>query len=165
MRTHFLNFAAYNEWANARIYDSVSPLDDEAYKRDRGMFFKSFHGTLNHLLVTDYMWLHRIEGEGPIPQALDEILHENFDELGAVRAQVDKRIIDAVGRFEDSDFSREYSYTTISYGPRTDFLGDMFTHLFNHQTHHRGQIHNCLTQEGLDAPPLDLILFKREKGQ
>ena len=165
MRTHFLNFAAYNEWANARIYDSVSQLDDAAYRRDRGMFFKSFHGTLNHLLVTDYMWLHRIEGEGQMPQALDEILHENFDELRAVRAQVDKRIIDAVGRFEDADFAREYSYTTISYGPRTDILGDMFTHLFNHQTHHRGQIHNCLTQEGLDAPPLDLILFKREKGQ
>lgn len=165
MRGHFVNFAAYNQWANERIYAAVSTLSDDAYRQDRGMFFASFHGTLNHLLLTDYMWLHRIEGEGPLPQKLDDILHEDFEELRAVRVETDERIKRVVGGFADDAFDTEYSYNTVSYGPRTDILADMFAHLFNHQTHHRGQIHNCLTQEGLDAPPLDLILFKREKGQ
>jgi uncharacterized damage-inducible protein DinB len=161
--SHYQRFALYNQWANARIYDAVFQLPAEEYKRDRGMFFKSIHGTLNHLLVTDYMWTHRITGEGLMPSRLDEILFDHFSFLRPAREAQDKLIIDMIDGFSEQDFGREFSYMTVSYGERKDILAVMLAHLFNHQTHHRGQVHNCLSQCGLKAPSLDLIFFLREQ--
>src|SRR5260370_7848651 len=75
---HYRMFGHYNAWANGRLYDSVARLSTEQYRADRGAFFKSVHGTLNHLLVTDRIWMQRFTGEGEAPNQLDATLFETF---------------------------------------------------------------------------------------
>src|SRR3982074_1479916 len=82
---HYRMFGHYNAWANGRLYDSVARLGPEQYRADRGAFFKSVHGTLNHLLVTDRIWMQRFTGEGDAPSRLDAILFETFGELRDAR--------------------------------------------------------------------------------
>lgn len=73
MKQHFMMFAAYNQWANGRIYDAAAELDDEEFNRHTGAFFGSMMGTLNHLLTTDRIWMKRFTGEGDAPTTLDAI--------------------------------------------------------------------------------------------
>jgi uncharacterized damage-inducible protein DinB len=93
---HYRMFGRYNVWANSRLYDAAARLSTEQYRVDRGAFFKSVHGTLNHLLVTDRIWMQRFTGEGDAPNRLDAILFEGFDDLRAARAAEDRRIVDFV---------------------------------------------------------------------
>ena len=100
MKSTFAMLAGYNAWANARVYDAAGQLSDAEYRADRGAFFKSMHGTLNHLLVTDRLWMRRFTGEGDAPNRLDAILFEEFLELRAAREAEDARItayIDGIG--------------------------------------------------------------------
>ena len=76
MKSHLLRMAEYNAWCNQRVYDAVLPLSDAEYREDRGAFFKSIHGTLNHLLATDRIWMKRFTGEGEAPTRLDAVLYE-----------------------------------------------------------------------------------------
>ena len=78
---HFRMFGRYNAWANGRLYAAAARLSVEQYRADRGAFFKSVHGTLNHLLVTDRIWMQRFTGTGDAPNRLDAVLFETFDEL------------------------------------------------------------------------------------
>ncbi|TJW43297.1 MAG: DUF664 domain-containing protein, partial [Mesorhizobium sp.] len=74
MKQHFMMFAAYNQWANGRIYDAAADLDEEEFGRDVGAFFGSMMGTLNHLLAVDRVWMKRFTGEGDAPARTDTIL-------------------------------------------------------------------------------------------
>ena len=65
MKTRYTMFAAYNAWANERLYDAAAQLSDADYRADRGAFFKSVHGTLNHLLIGDRIWMRRFTGTEP----------------------------------------------------------------------------------------------------
>src|ERR1700760_862710 len=89
---HYRRFAAYNAWANRRLHAAAGALPDDDYRADRGVFFRSMHGTLNHLLVTDHVWMHRFTGEGSAPARLDAILFERFVDLDAARRAMDERI-------------------------------------------------------------------------
>ena len=91
MKDHFVLMAQYNEWANARLYRMASELSDEQYRRDVKAYFQNMHGTLNHLLVTDRIWLKRFCGQGEAPNRLDVILFENLPELRAAREREDER--------------------------------------------------------------------------
>ena len=104
MREHFHQFAAYNAWANARLYGAALSLDEELYRRAIGVFFSSLHGTLNHLLLTDRIWLKRLTGEGEHPNRLDAILHDDRLELASARAAEDRRIIRVVEDFEEEAY-------------------------------------------------------------
>jgi uncharacterized damage-inducible protein DinB len=162
LKARFDELAAYNRWANRRMYDDAATLPDEARKRAIGLFFGSVHGTLNHLLVTDYIWMHRFVGQGPTPARLDQILHEDFGELRAAREQEDERIIRFVTGLAPDGYERVISYQN-STGRRFDqALGPALTHFFNHQAHHRGQVHAGLTILGLREPTsLDLLGLQR----
>src|SRR5215468_5519967 len=85
MKDHYTSFAGYNAWANQRLYEAAARLTDAEYRADRGAFFKSMHGTLNHLLTTDRIWMQRFTGAGEAPDRLDAILHERLGELRAAR--------------------------------------------------------------------------------
>ncbi len=167
MEQHFRMFAAYNRWANERLYAAAADLDDAEYRRDMRAFFASLHGTLNHLLVTDRVWMHRFTGEGEAPKALNAIL---FDQLGALhiaRKKEDERLIEWIDGLDGAAIAGRFTYTTIS-DMRTisQRLAPALAHMFNHQTHHRGQAHGILTALGKSAPSLDLILFQRtEEGR
>jgi uncharacterized damage-inducible protein DinB len=160
-------FADYNAWANERIYDAASKLSDADYRASRGAFFGSLHGTLNHLLVGDQIWMYRFTGSGDAPTKLDAILFENFSDLREARRAEDLRISRYCESLDDKSLSGEFAYRTISKPATiTQKLAPALDHFFNHQTHHRGQAHCLLTMiAGRDAAPsLDLILFQRETG-
>jgi uncharacterized damage-inducible protein DinB len=165
MKPHFAMMAGYNVWCNERIYDVAAQLSDADYRADRGAFFKSVHGTLNHLLVADRIWLKRFSGTGEAPNRLDAILFENLSELHAARQKEDERIVAYVDSLSEADLAGRIRYRTITNPIEIEQpLAPALVHFFNHQTHHRGQAHCLLTGFGLDAPSLDLILFQRQTG-
>lgn len=167
MKQHFMMFAAYNQWANGRVYEAAADLLDEEFQRDVGAVFGSMVGTLNHLLAVDRVWMKRFTGEGDAPSRTDTILHRALPVLGLAREVEDKRIIDWVGGMSDKALAGRFSYMTLS-DMRTvsQRLAPALSHFFNHQTHHRGQAHMILTVLGRPSVPLDLVLFQRsEEGR
>jgi uncharacterized damage-inducible protein DinB len=165
MKPHFAMMAGYNAWCNERIYDVVAQLPDADYRADRGAFFKSVHGTLNHLLVADRIWLKRFSGWGDAPNRLDAILFENLNDLRDARHKEDERIVAYIDSLSEADLGGRIRYTTITNPVEIEQpLAPALIHFFNHQTHHRGQVHCLLTGFGLEAPSLDLILFQRKSG-
>jgi len=158
----YSSLAAYNAWANERLYAAAAALTDEQLRADRGAFFRSVFGTLNHLLVTDHLWMARLDGESPQHVALDAILYEGFDALHAARRAQDQALIARIGAYRDSDLGRNLAYRTSKGQPQSQPLWQVLSHLFNHQTHHRGQIHDLLHQINGRAPPLDLLMFQRQ---
>src|ERR1700729_898679 len=162
IKQHFDTFARYNAWANARLYDAAAQLSDDDYRADRGAFFKSVHGTLNHLLVTDRIWMQRFTGEGDAPNRLDAILFESFDGLRAAREAEDRRIVDYVERLDDARIAGTIKYRRVSSPEEFEQeLAPALAHWFNHQTHHRGHVHALLTGLVGEAPELDLLYFQR----
>jgi uncharacterized damage-inducible protein DinB len=167
MKAHFQMFAAYNQWANAVLYGAAAQLPVEDYKRNRGAFFKSVHGTLNHILVADRIWMKRFTGEGDAPKRLDAIICDDLPELTGEREREDERMVSWIAGLDAKALAGRFSYMTVT-DMRTvsQRLAPALAHLFNHQTHHRGQAHTLLTGFGLEAPVLDLIYFQRsEEGR
>jgi uncharacterized damage-inducible protein DinB len=165
MKPLFEMLAGYNAWAKERVYAAAAALPDQDYRADHGAFFGSVHGTLNHLLVGDRIWMHRLTGEGPSPTTLDAILHEDFEGLRAARIAEDARIVAYVASLALADLDRTIRYRTISNpGDIEQRLDYALLHVFNHQTHHRGQVHGLLTRITGEAPSLDLILYQRQTG-
>jgi uncharacterized damage-inducible protein DinB len=165
VKAHFEQCAAYNRWANARLYEAVLALSDGDYRRDVGAFFRSMHGTLNHLLLTDRIWLKRLTGEGEHPNKLDAIIHEDRRALALARADEDDRIVRYVASLDDALLQGLHRYATTSGKPFEQRCGEILAHLFNHQTHHRGQAHAILSIcTGREPPPLDLLLMRRGIG-
>src|SRR3954452_11682137 len=111
---HYQMFGRYNAWANARLYDAAARLDDTQYRADRGAFFKSVHGTLNHLLATDRIWMQRFTGAGDAPARLDAILFDRFDELRAAREAEDSRIVTYVDGLDEARIAGTIRYRRIS---------------------------------------------------
>jgi uncharacterized damage-inducible protein DinB len=164
MHEHFRTFARYNQWANTKIYAVAAQLPDADYRADRGAFFKSLHGTLNHILVGDGLWLNRLTGEGAVADRLGDILHEDLDDLRRAREREDQRIIGYVDGLDDERIAAPFSYRTIFGKSYVQPLAQVLAHFFNHQTHHRGQAHALLSGLGQDAPEIDLIYFIRERN-
>ncbi len=111
---HYQMFGHYNAWANARLYDAAAQLGDEHYRADRGAFFKSVHGTLNHLLATDRIWMQRFTGTGTAPDTLDVILFETFGELRKAREAEDRRIVEYVDGLDDARIAGSIRYRRVS---------------------------------------------------
>lgn len=158
--SHFRKMARYNEWAGGLLFDAVQDIGND-YARDCGAFFTSIHGTLNHILHVDRIWLSRVLGDEIKGFDLAAQLYPDYSSLRAARAQEDARIHRVLGDMSDDDMLREVSYHTSAGQPFSTPLQTIFTHQFNHATHHRGQVHDMLTRMGHDAPPLDLIFFDR----
>jgi uncharacterized damage-inducible protein DinB len=158
----FRELAAYNRWANARLYAAALDLSERAYRLHIGVFFGGLHGTLNHLLLTDRLWLKRLTGEGDHPNRLDAILYADRMELARARIAEDKRLIAVVEIYDEAALRGLHTYKTMSGMPQSQVLGDILLHLFNHQTHHRGQAHACLSiLTGGEPPSLDLLNCQR----
>lgn len=151
-------FAAYNRWMNERLYDVCAGLPDAERKQDRQAFFGSIHGTLNHLLLADRIWLGRFLGS-PFPaQSLDQELHGEFAALRSDREATDARISAWAAELTEEALSGTLEYTTmVKPQPRRTPLWLAATHFFNHQTHHRGQLTTLLSQCGVDYGVTDLM--------
>ena len=158
---HFKTMAAYNRWANTRLYDACAGLRDEDRKRDRFAFFGSIHNTLNHILVGDRAWLARLEvvDDGGIP--LDTVLFDDFGELRRAREAEDDRIDRVLSAMDEDRLAGDLAYSNLAGTPFRTPMRLVWTHFFNHQTHHRGQVHDMLSQAGAAPPELDLIYYIR----
>jgi uncharacterized damage-inducible protein DinB len=161
----YATLAGYNRWANARLYAAAAELTYEQYRADRGAFFRSVHGTLNHVLVADGLGMNRFLGLPNPPTRLDQILHDDLPALRAARVAVDDRIVSFAQSLTDEDVERPIRFRTVTDNARYEqVLSGAMDHFFNHQTHHRGQVHALLTGLTGKAPELDLIFFQRESG-
>ncbi|MFQ5786055.1 MAG: DinB family protein [Alphaproteobacteria bacterium] len=162
---NFSLMARFNAWINGRLYESVAGLSDDAYRNDRKAYFGSVHNTLNHLLVVDRLWTGRIEGVDRGVRALDEILYDDFAGLRAARAAEDDRMIAFVDGLDAARLRAPVRYRRmLGTGEQVTRCDHILLTLFNHQTHHRGQVHCMLTQSGVVPPPLDLVYFLEEIG-
>lgn len=163
---HFSLLAEYNVWATDRLLDAVSVVDDDDYRRDLGLFFKSIHGTLNHLLVGEQLLWFRRFSEGVSPRLrLDE-------EVEPVRVRLAERLREGAARWQPlierlapERFDGRLSYTTTRGQPADLPFAATLTHVFNHSTHHRGQVTAALTAVGHACPELDLVYFLQMRGQ
>jgi len=160
---HFRTFARYNAWANDRLYAACARLPDAEFRAPRQAFFGSIMGTLNHILVGDRAWLSRLEGVPSGITRLDQTLFENLAELTQARAAEDERIRAMVDGLDAEALGRDVVYRTMAGVENRTPLVWVLSHLFNHQTHHRGQAHALLSQTTVAPPSLDLIYFLRER--
>jgi uncharacterized damage-inducible protein DinB len=166
MKTHFVMMANYNEWANARLFRAAGTLKEALYRKDVGAYFRSLHGTLNHLLVADRIWMRRLTGTGEHPEKLNAILFEDLPSLHVARVAEDNRIIAFVQSLDEPAFEEMLDYRTLNRTPQRQRRREILAHLFNHETHHRGQAHAILTVLGVAEPePLDLLIMQRDKGE
>jgi uncharacterized damage-inducible protein DinB len=168
MKARYRMFAGYNAWCNERLFAAAAKVADADYRTDRGAFFKSLHGTLNHLLVGDRIWMKRFTGAGEQPPSLDAILYDDFKALRAARRSQDTLISRYINRLGEDDLNGALRYRTIV-NPQIieQALAPALDHFFNHQAHHRGQAHALLSSLiGNEATPsFDLIVYQRETGQ
>lgn len=165
--------AQYNRWINRKVFEAAARLGPEGVAQDRGAFFGSILNTLNHIMVGDLIWLRRFAAEHPSrppvvptgeagwPQAdtLRQILYADFDELRRKRDALDAVIEDWIGGLGEADLDIDLSYCNTQGVPARRSFGLLLVHLFNHQTHHRGQVTTLLTQAGEDVGATDLLLM------
>jgi len=118
-------------------------------------------GTLNQLVAVDSDWVQRVTGEGEAPASIAAILYRALPGLRLAREAEAKRILDWVGGMSDRALAGRFSYMTVDMRTVSQRLAPALSHFFNHQTHHRGQAHMCLTVLGRPSVPLDLMLFQR----
>lgn len=154
------DMASYNRWMNERLYAVCGQLSDADRKKNVGAFFKSIHGTLNHLLLADKVWLGRFLGSPFQPPRLDQELHEAFEALRQARVETDAVILQWASALTDETLAGRLHYTGIANpAPRSYEMWLAVAHFFNHQTHHRGQLTALLCQFGKDYGATDLILL------
>jgi uncharacterized damage-inducible protein DinB len=156
-RTYVLLMANYNAWMNEKVYSACSTLTDEQRKQPRGAFFKSIHGTLNHLLWADRANLNRLlEWNLPFGKP-DDIVFDDFADMRAERARLDGLLLAWSENLEEGKLSEPYELVSVTYKRRRRMPRYLLVvQIFNHQTHHRGQLTTLLTQLGLDVGSTDL---------
>jgi uncharacterized damage-inducible protein DinB len=158
LRGYFASLARYHAWATATLYEHVDRLDDADYRKDAGLFFKSVHRTLNHLLVAEHAaWFPRFAEGVSNKVALDA-------ELESDRAALRDRLLAAVPRwqkliasFDDARFNGTLDYTTTKGIAQSLPFAPTLGHVFNHATHHRGQITAAITSMGYPCPEIDWV--------
>ncbi len=149
--------ARYNTLANRRLYEACAHLSDAERKKARPAFFGSIHGTLNHIMIGDRIWLAQFAGEEVPSTNLDAILYEDFDELRRARVSEDELIEAFVSSLDEEFLGGTIQYTNNEGKIYVDPVDLLVTHFFNHQTHHRGQIHDMLTQTDVPPPVLETV--------
>ncbi|HXB68927.1 MAG TPA: DinB family protein [Candidatus Acidoferrales bacterium] len=154
---HFQMLARYNSIANERLYDACGRLDEEEYRRERAASFRSVHRTLNHILLGDRIWMARFTETGyTTTPALGSELYPDFASLRAARVAEDARIEAFLADATEELLAKEVRYVNSAGEHHADPAGLLLAHLFNHQTHHRGQVHVMLSQTTVRPPALDM---------
>ncbi len=165
-RDHFLLLARYHAWATERLLaQHVALLDDDAYRRDAGLFFRSVHGTLNHLRVAEQLlWFERF-ARGVSPQRqLNEEVESDRARLAAALQEGARAWGPLIASFDDARYDGQLAYVTTQGVPQSLPFAATLTHVFNHGTHHRGQITAAITAMGRPCPELDLVWMLQAEG-
>lgn len=154
--TLFRMLGQFNAWANGRLYESCARLSDDDYRRERKAFFGSIHRTLNHILVVDQLWRGRIEGRMPPYKSLADVPYEVFDDLRAARVVEDGALVTFVDALDSKRLAEIVRYEFLDGTPGSAPAELLLITLFNHQTHHRGQVHCMLTGFGCKPDDTDI---------
>lgn len=165
---HFRIMASYNAWMNAKVYDAADRLTAEELARDRGAFFGSIIGTLNHIADADLIWLGRLAQHSPFqgridltdlprPDSLEFVVSNDIAKLRPIRERIDLLIVSFIDNLAESDIGGLLEYRRANGTQHRKPLTSVLSHLFNHQTHHRGQVTTLLTQAGIDVGVTDLL--------
>jgi uncharacterized damage-inducible protein DinB len=169
--SNFAHLASYNQWMNRKLYNAASVLSVEQLTQNRGAFFGSILGTLNHIAVGDILWLKRIAGYYPnlaslvplqeviAPTALDQQICADFAALTNLRSSLDEVIVNLSKELSQEELDAPFEYTSTKGIKGKKLLGEVLLHFFNHQTHHRGQVTTLFSQLGIDVGATDLILL------
>jgi uncharacterized damage-inducible protein DinB len=158
-REHFQRFARYNVWATERLLGQhIEPLDDDEYRRDAGLYFKSVHGTLNHLLLAEYeLWFVRFaQGVSP-KRALNEEVESDRARLAQRLREASQRWAPLIASWDEARFDGTFDYVTTKGVAQSLPFAAALAHVFNHGTHHRGQISAAITAMGRPCPELDMV--------
>jgi uncharacterized damage-inducible protein DinB len=148
--------ARYNRWMNRKLYAICANIADADRKKDLGAFFKSIHGTLNHLLYGDRAWMGRFTGQ-PFVTVIGQELYADFAELRRERENTDAAILTWSENLDPQWLAADFTYTSSVDGKTRVLPAWMLvTHLFNHQTHHRGQVTTLIKQLGHDPGETDI---------
>lgn len=171
MKTHFKNLAKYNQWANIQLYRHLSELNSDLLFKESGAFFSSAFLTFHHILNGDLIWLHRFcklpcdfdlasaMQPYPVPNGLATAQYTRLEDLYLVRENIDKILILWIEGLSEDCLQKDFAYKNIA-GELTNLAcGELIAHLFNHQTHHRGQITTLLSQMGDHRYSLDYLRF------
>ena len=156
--------AAYNSEMNERFFEAASRLDDSARRAERGAFWRSIHGTLNHLLWGDQMWMSRFDNwdKPSTPSSASADMVADFDELWSQRRRADSRISAWANRIDDDWLAGDLTWFSGAAGREITMPRSLLVvHFFNHQTHHRGQAHALLTAAGEKTGDTDLFLISQ----
>ncbi|MDP1534010.1 MAG: DinB family protein [Rubrivivax sp.] len=166
LREHLQTMARYNLWATRELLTHVDALPEADYRRDAGLFFKSVHGTLNHLLVGEHLLWHERFASGQTPALrLD-------DEAEPDRARLRERLIEGamawlpmLDIWSDARLQGRFDYLSLSGQPVSLPFSATLGHVFNHATHHRGQITAAITAMGHDCPEIDLVWMLQNESR
>lgn len=153
---HFGRMARYNRAANARLYDAVADLSPDEFAKPRPAFFGSIRGALNHIIVGDRIWLTRFEGGVSASTDLGALLYQSFQDLRAARDAADDRIDRMAAGLTPAFLASDIAYVNNEGREMVDPAATAVAHFFNHQTHHRGQVHDMLSQTTVAPPSLDM---------
>lgn len=170
---HFRIMAPYNAWMNTKVYDAAERLTSEKLARDREAFFCSILGTLNHIAEADLTWLGRLAqhptflgrldlADLPRPDNVESIVSGDIARLRLIRERIDRLIVSVVDNLTESDVGGVLEYRRANGTRYRKPLTAVLSHLFNHQTHHRGQATTLLTQAGIDVGVTDLLALLPE---
>lgn len=150
--------AAYNAEMNRRLYAAADTLGEAARRADGGAFFGSIHRTLSHLCWADAAWMHRLAGWPPVGGAPADgaALHADWAAMRERRADMDRGMEDWAAGLDDAALAGDLTWTNSRSVTSTRPRWLLVTHMFNHGTHHRGQVHALLTRAGVDPGVTDL---------
>jgi uncharacterized damage-inducible protein DinB len=166
MRDYFLALARYDVWATRLLFEHIDRLSETDYRRDAGLFFKGVHGTCNHLLVAEHqVWFPRFAAGVSNRVALNA-------EVEVDRAALRDRLITAAGRwkpliesFDDARFAGTLDYTTTKGIAQSLPFAPTLGHVFNHATHHRGQVTAAITAMGYPCPEIDMVWMLQQESR
>ena len=162
--------AQYNKWMNESIYSAAASISQQELSKNRGAYFGSILGTLNHIMVADIIWLKRfarhpngfnaLDGISarPMPSSLDSILLDDLTALESERQTIDNAIVAFIAELSSDVLASHLSYHDTKGKPYTKSFAHLLLHFFNHQTHHRGQISTLFSQLGIDIGVTDLLV-------
>jgi uncharacterized damage-inducible protein DinB len=164
IKAHSLTMARYHAWAQERLFASLDAVCDADWHADHGLFFGSLHGTLNHLLLADLIWYGRFTGRPYVAASLaDEVESDRSALLQRARSQAERwaALIEAT---DEASFAGRLRYASVAAQPCDTPWAGTLLHVFNHATHHRGQMSAVATRLGQPAPEMDLVHFLRLSG-
>jgi uncharacterized damage-inducible protein DinB len=159
MQQHLAKLSRYHRWATEKLFDSVALLTEEQYRKESGLFFGSVHGTLNHLLLVDQLWLSRIDGQ---PYPVNDLSHEIETEAKSLETALLNQCdlwFKTCAAMTDRRLTQMVKYRNTAGEPSRIKADDLLMHVFNHGTHHRGQISAVLVEFGVPVPEMDYYYF------